>query len=70
MVTRVNASRATPASKDNTSAPSTASAMKEAAQHAAQSVQKNVRRAVRGTLGLSGERMSRVDTAWLRMDSA
>ena len=32
------------------------------------SVQKNVSRAVSGTLGLSGERMSKVDTAWLRMD--
>ena len=34
----------------------------------ARDVQKNVRRAVSGTLGLSGERMSKVDTAWLRMD--
>nr|WP_226446764.1 wax ester/triacylglycerol synthase family O-acyltransferase [Acidovorax radicis] len=32
-------------------------------------VQKNVRRAATGMLGLSGERMSKVDTAWLRMDS-
>ena len=74
MVTRVNASRvsqATPASRASASATSVAaSAMKDAAQHAAQSVQKNVRRAVTGTLGLSGERMSRVDTAWLRMDSS
>ena len=31
-------------------------------------VQKNVKRAVAGTLGLSGERMTKVDTAWLRMD--
>lgn len=31
-------------------------------------VQKTIRRAVSGTLGLSGERMSKVDTAWLRMD--
>ena len=31
-------------------------------------VQKNVKRAVAGSLGLSGERMSKVDTAWLRMD--
>ena len=31
-------------------------------------VQKNVRRVVAGTLGISGERMSKVDTAWLRMD--
>jgi WS/DGAT/MGAT family acyltransferase len=35
---------------------------------AATKVQKNVKRAVAGTLGLSGERMSKVDTAWLRMD--
>ena len=34
----------------------------------AATVQKNVRRAVAGTLGLSGERMTKVDTAWLRMD--
>ena len=32
-------------------------------------VQKNVRRAATGMLGLSGDRMSKVDTAWLRMDS-
>jgi WS/DGAT/MGAT family acyltransferase len=29
-----------------------------------------VKQAVAGTLGLTGERMSKVDTAWLRMDSA
>ena len=38
------------------------------ASQVAVTVQKNVRRAVAGTLGLSGERMSKVDTAWLRMD--
>ena len=38
------------------------------ASQVASKVQKNVRRAVAGTLGLSGERMSKVDTAWLRMD--
>lgn len=38
------------------------------AEKAVKSVQKNVSRAVAGTLGLSGERMSKVDTAWLRMD--
>ena len=70
MVTRVNASRATPAIRASASAASVAAtALKDAAQHAAQNVQKNLRRAVSGTLGLSGERMSRVDTAWLRMDS-
>ena len=41
---------------------------KQAAQKVAKTVQKNVKRAVSGTLGLSGERMSKVDTAWLRMD--
>lgn len=39
------------------------------AKDAAQLVRKNVTQAVSGTLGLSGERMSKVDTAWLRMDS-
>ena len=46
------------------------SGVKEKAQKAAQKVQKDMRRAVAGTLGVSGERMSKVDTAWLRMDSA
>ncbi|WP_372826134.1 wax ester/triacylglycerol synthase family O-acyltransferase [Polaromonas sp.] len=40
-----------------------------AGKKVAENVQKNVRRAVSGTLGLSGERMSKVDTAWLRMDT-
>ena len=40
----------------------------DVARQAAIKVQKNVKRAVAGTLGLSGERMSKVDTAWLRMD--
>ena len=39
------------------------------AQQAAKVMQKDVERAVAGTLGLSGERMTKVDTAWLRMDS-
>ncbi len=38
-------------------------------RRAATAVQKNVSDAVGGTLGLTGERMSKVDTAWLRMDS-
>ena len=38
-------------------------------RRAAKAVQKNVLDAVNGTLGLTGERMSKVDTAWLRMDS-
>ncbi len=40
------------------------------ARKAAKVVQKNVADAVNGTLGLTGERMSKVDTAWLRMDNA
>jgi len=40
------------------------------ARKAAEAVQKNVADAVIGTLGLNGERMSKVDTAWLRMDSS
>lgn len=37
---------------------------------AAGAVRDNVAGAVGGTLGLTGERMSKVDTAWLRMDGA
>jgi WS/DGAT/MGAT family acyltransferase len=44
-------------------------AAKKAARKTARVVQKNVTRAASGMLGLSGERMSKVDTAWLRMDS-
>lgn len=47
-----------------------AQALPPAARKAATAVQKNVRRAATGMLGLSGERMSKVDTAWLRMDSS
>ena len=39
------------------------------ARKAAKAVRKDVEKALSGTLGLSGERMSKVDTAWLRMDS-
>ena len=39
------------------------------ARKVAQQVGETVKDAVSGTLGLSGERMSKVDTAWLRMDS-
>jgi diacylglycerol O-acyltransferase / wax synthase len=56
MVTRVTATNATAKASS-------------AAQKAAKAVQKNVERAVAGTLGLSGERMTKVDTAWLRMDT-
>jgi diacylglycerol O-acyltransferase / wax synthase len=47
----------------------TAKTAANTAQKAAKAVQKNVERAVAGTLGLSGERMTKVDTAWLRMDT-
>jgi WS/DGAT/MGAT family acyltransferase len=40
------------------------------AKKGARGAKAQVMDAVVGTLGLSGERMSRVDTAWLRMDSA
>jgi diacylglycerol O-acyltransferase / wax synthase len=36
---------------------------------AAEAVRKNATRAATGMLGLAGERMTKVDTAWLRMDS-
>ena len=68
MVTRIVAKRAT-----NKSASQGASAVAGRAgktvRRAAKVVQRNVSDAVSGTLGLTGERMSKVDTAWLRMDS-
>lgn len=64
MVTRVVAAK--PAgSKIARSAQSAARKVGQAGQ----AVQKNVSKAAGGMLGLSGERMSKVDTAWLRMDS-
>src|SRR5687767_2127582 len=39
------------------------------ARRAATVVRKNATRAATGMLGLAGERMTKVDTAWLRMDS-
>jgi WS/DGAT/MGAT family acyltransferase len=50
-------------------APRQAGRAAQKAGRAAKVVRKNVTRAVSGTLGLSGERMTKVDTAWLRMDS-
>ena len=41
---------------------------KRARKSTATELKRHVSNAVRGTLGLSGERMSKVDTAWLRMD--
>ena len=40
------------------------------ARKAVRAVRDNVKDALNGSLGLSGERMSKVDTAWLRMDTA
>ena len=60
MVTRVTASAG-----GKKLAPESAT---QAAGKVARTVQRNVKRAVAGTLGLSGERMTKVDTAWLRMD--
>ena len=64
MVTRVKASAG-----ETTSARGPARQAAQAAQDLAGRVQRHVRRAVAGTLGLVGERMTKVDTAWLRMDS-
>ncbi|MFN7153751.1 MAG: wax ester/triacylglycerol synthase family O-acyltransferase [Acidovorax sp.] len=80
MVTRISSPAATAAKgaastlrKVRTQAPDVArhaaQALPPAARKAATVVQKNVRRAATGMLGISGERMSKVDTAWLRMDS-
>ena len=46
-----------------------AEAMVHRVEDAAKRVGQDVKNAVEGSLGLSGERMSKVDTAWLRMDS-
>jgi diacylglycerol O-acyltransferase / wax synthase len=62
MVTRVRVTGAGAGARAATQA------AQQAAGQVARKVQKNVRRAVAGTLGLVGERMSKVDTAWLRMD--
>ncbi len=60
MVTRIRAQEAaTKVAKNAT----------RTARKAAKVVQKNVTDAVSGTLGITGERMTKVDTAWLRMDS-
>ena len=45
-----------------------ATVAQDMATDVATKVQKYVKRAVAGTLGISGERMTKVDTAWLRMD--
>ncbi|MDY0106510.1 MAG: wax ester/triacylglycerol synthase family O-acyltransferase, partial [Giesbergeria sp.] len=65
MVTRTSSRAADGTSPPGPSLPGAGTVAREAAM----AVQKNMRRAASGMLGLSGERMSKVDTAWLRMDS-
>lgn len=67
MVTRIVNSR-TAQSVAETVAPVVRRARKSAGK-AVRQVSGNVTGAINGTLGLTGERMSKVDTAWLRMDS-
>ena len=66
MVTRITNGRSHQ-SISKLAAPAVRRSRKIAGQ-AARSVRDNVSSAVGGTLGLRGERMSKVDTAWLRMD--
>ncbi len=66
MVTRISNGRS-PRRITALAAPAVRRSRKVAGQ-AARSVRDNVSSAVGGTLGLRGERMSKVDTAWLRMD--
>lgn len=68
MVTRVSSKRVTHPVVENLGP--VAKQAQKSVRRAAKVVQKNVSDAVGGTLGLTGERMSKVDTAWLRMDSA
>jgi diacylglycerol O-acyltransferase / wax synthase len=78
MVTRISRTSARPAAsptlplppsaderRPNPASPAVESAVLSAAQQAAGQVS----RAASGLLGLHGERMSKVDTAWLRMDT-
>jgi len=66
MVTRITNSRLHQ-SVSELAAPAVRRSRRIAGQ-AARSVRDNVSSAIGGTLGLRGERMSKVDTAWLRMD--
>lgn len=67
MVTRITAKQVTQQVVDGV-APAARQAGKKV-RRAAKVMRKNVSDVVNGTLGLTGERMSKVDTAWLRMDS-
>ena len=70
MVTRVIVKKAAKTAKKRV-APLAPKARKaaQATRSATQALQKNVADVLVGTLGLHGERMSKVDTAWLRMDT-
>ena len=65
MVTRIPAKK----SANQAAKPLASPDVLERASQAVHMVQKNVTDAVVGSLGLYGERMTKVDTAWLRMDS-
>ncbi len=71
MVTRIfpeHAARQQAHAASDTELPAARRARKSA-QKAARAVRENVAGALNGALGQGGERMSKVDTAWLRMDS-
>ncbi len=69
MVTRIVAERVAKNAGRRAGGGPVASKAGKTVRRAAKVVQKNVTNAVNGTLGITGERMSKVDTAWLRMDS-
>lgn len=72
MVTRVRSATGRPSTNRASARETAPEPSPEATPRAGRKVgvQKQVSRAVSGTLGLHGERMSKVDTAWLRMDTA
>jgi len=72
MVTRVTAQaagRKAPRKVEKKVQDSAREDVQEGSENGQKNLKENIRRAVSRTLGLSGERMSKVDTAWLRMDS-
>jgi diacylglycerol O-acyltransferase / wax synthase len=72
MVTRIQSPPSSPARGAAQAMAQAQGAARQAgtqARRAAKTVQSHVTAAVAGRLGISGERMSKVDTAWLRMDS-
>ena len=73
MVTRATAKKTAPRKRRAAAAPATEMSSDHLAEKpvatAPHTIQENVTHAMAGALGLNGERMSKVDTAWLRMDS-